>query len=195
NTAAALPALRAHGLTEWIPMAETFNIGRVFTPLPRAIWLIEITGAFRAWLEGATVLDPTCGEGAFLEAFMAVAQREGVRITREALARLHGIEVVKADKYRLLERISARYGLKFAEANIRTADFITAEIPDSYDVIVGNPPWINFTDLPRELKTKWASSFISRQLVRDKREVLLGGSRADVAALILKKVLDDVLAV
>ncbi len=68
-------------------MADTFNIGRVFTPLPRAIWLIEVTGAFLAWLEGATVLDPTCGEGAFLEAFVALARREGIRITREALAR------------------------------------------------------------------------------------------------------------
>src|SRR5215469_15346902 len=133
-------------------MADTFNIGRVFTPLPWAIWLIEVTGAFRAWLEGATVLDPTCGEGAFLEAFVALARREGIRITREALARLHGVEVVKADKYRLLERISARYGVKLAEDNIRTADFVTANIPCRYDVLVGNPPWINFTDLPRKLK-------------------------------------------
>jgi hypothetical protein len=40
-------------------MAEPFQIGRVFTPLPWAMWLIDITGAFQAWREGATVLDPT----------------------------------------------------------------------------------------------------------------------------------------
>jgi hypothetical protein len=177
-----------------IPMADTFNIGRVFTPLPWAIWLIEVSGAFRAWLEGATVLDPTCGEGAFLEAFVALARREEIRITRQAVARLHGVEIVEADKLRLLERMRARYGLKLADDNIRTADFITAKIPGRYDVIVGNPPWINFTDLPRELKTKWGPAYISHQLVKDKREVLLGGSRADVAALILKKALDEVLA-
>src|SRR5215813_301817 len=99
-------------------MAETFKIGRVFTPLPWAIWLIEVTGAFRAWVEGATVLDPTCGEGVFLEAFVALAHRERTCIAREALARLHGVEVVEADKRRLLERMSARYGVKLADDNI-----------------------------------------------------------------------------
>src|SRR5262249_40400926 len=55
-------------------------------------------------------------------------------------------------------------------------------------------PWINFTDLPDELKTKWAPAFIGYQLVKDKRTVLLGSSRADVATLVLKKALDDVLS-
>jgi hypothetical protein len=175
-------------------MADSFNIGRVFTPLPWAIWLIEVTGALRAWLAGARVLDPTCGEGVFLEAFIAAARREQIPVSGHAVARLHGIEIVAADKRRLLERIGARYGVQMAEDNITTADFIMADIPRRYDVVVGNPPWMNFTDLPGELKTKWGAQFIGRQLVKDKRDVLLGGSRADVAALIVKKVLDDVLA-
>jgi hypothetical protein len=172
-------------------MAETFKIGRVFTPLSWAVWLIEVSGAFRAWLDGATVLDPTCGEGAFLEAFVSLARREGISITRDALARLHGMEIVEVDKFRLLERISACYDAKLVANNIRTADFITTKIVTRYDVIVGNPPWINFADLPDELKMKWAPAYIGYQLVTDKRKVLLGGSRADVATLILKKALDD----
>jgi hypothetical protein len=175
-------------------MADSFNIGRVFTPLPWAIWLIEVSGALQAWLAGASVLDPTCGEGAFLEAFIAAARREQIPVSRDAVARLHGIEIVAADKRRLLERVSARYGVELVEDNIRTADFIMADIPGRYDVIIGNPPWMNFTDLPRELKVKWGPEFVGRQLVKDKREVLLGGSRADVATLIVKKALDDVLA-
>lgn len=174
-------------------MADIFKIGRVFTPLSWAVWLIEVSGTFRAWLDGATVLDPTCGEGAFLEAFVFLARREGISITRDALACLHGVEIVEADKSRLLERISACYDAKLVGNNIRTADFITTKIEARYDVIVGNPPWINFTDLPDELKAKWAPAFIGYQLVKDKRKVLLGGSRADVATLILKKALDDVL--
>lgn len=175
-------------------MADTFKIGRVFTPLAWAIWLIEVTGAFQAWLDGATVLDPTCGEGSFLEAFVALARREGIRITGEGLARLHGIEIVEADKFRLLERIRARYDARLAEDSITTTDFITATVSRRYDVLVGNPPWINFTDLPRELKAKWGPAYFSYQLVKEKREVLLGGSRADVAALVLKKALDDAVA-
>lgn len=175
-------------------VTQTFEIGRVFTPLRWATWLIEVSGAFRAWLGGATVLDPTCGEGAFLEAFLALARRDGIGVTAEALARLHGIEIVEADKGRLLERLRTRYDAQLAEGNVRTADFITAEISRRYDIIVGNPPWINFADLPRALKATWGPSFIGHGLVKDKREVLLGGSRADVATLVVKKALDDVLA-
>ncbi len=174
-------------------MADTFSIGRVFTPLSWAVWLIEVSGAFRAWLDGATVLDPTCGQGAFLEAFVSLARREGISVAPDALARLHGIEIVEADKSRLLERMSACYNTELVANNITTADFITTEIQARYDVIVGNPPWTNFTDLPDELKTKWAPAFISHQLVEDKRKVLLGSSRADVASLVLKKALDGVL--
>jgi hypothetical protein len=173
---------------------DTFTIGRVFTPLPWAIWLIKVSGAFAAWRDGGTVLDPTCGEGAFLEAFIALARREGVAVSEDALARLHGIEAVEADRQRLFDRIGARYGAQLPEDTIRTADFINADIPGRYDVIAGNPPWINFTDLPSALKVKWGPSFISYGLVTDKREVLLGGSRADVAALIVKKALDGALA-
>jgi methylase of polypeptide subunit release factors len=175
-------------------MADTFQIGRVFTPLPWAMWLIETTGAFRAWLAGATVLDPTCGDGVFLEAFIALARRDGASITRDALARLHGVEIVPADKARALERIRTRHGAQLAGRNIRTADFITASVPRRYDILVGNPPWINFTDLPAGLKAKWGPEYIRRRLVSDKRDVLLGGSRADLAALILKKALDDLLS-
>jgi hypothetical protein len=175
-------------------MSNSPQVGRVFTPLPWAIWLIEITGAFQAWRDGATVLDPTCGDGAFLEAFVALGRRDGLTVTSEALTRLHGIEIVTADKARALERIAARYGARLAEDNIRTADFITAMFPERYDVLVGNPPWVNFTDLPSDLKAKWGPEYVRHQLVTDKRDVLLGGSRADMAALVVKKALDDVLS-
>jgi N-6 DNA Methylase len=175
-------------------MANTFMIGRVFTPLHWASWLIDVTGAFQAWLDGATVLDPTCGDGAFLEAFVALAHRRGIRITEDIVARLHGVEIVAADKAQARERIKARYNVELVEGNIATADFITAEIPARYDILVGNPPWINFTDLPHDLKAKWGPAYLRYQLVKDKREVLLGASRADVATLVLKKALDEVLA-
>jgi hypothetical protein len=177
-----------------MPEADTLTIGRFFTPLPWAIWLIEMSGAFAAWRDGATVLDPTCGEGAFLEAFIVLARHKGLAVTCDALARLHGIEAVGGDKRRLLDRIGARCGAQLPEENIRTADFITADIPSRYGVIVGNPPWINFTDLPAALKAKWGPSFVRHRLVTDKRDVLLGGSRVDVAVLVLKKALDGLLA-
>lgn len=171
-----------------------FTIGRVFTPLPWAVWLIEATGAFQAWREGATVLDPTCGDGVFLEAFVALARREGITVTPEAAARLHGVEIVAADREQARERMRARWGLDLAADAIRTADFVTADIPRRYGVVVGNPPWVNFGDLPAPLKAAWGPSFVGHGLVKDRSEVLLGMSRADVATLMVKKALDGVLA-
>jgi hypothetical protein len=175
-------------------MADAFKIGRIFTPLSWAIWLIDVSGVFQEWRDGATVLDPTCGDGAFLEAFIALAHRQGLSITREALARLHGVEIVATDKALAIERIRARYGVRLADANIRTADFIAAKFLRRYEVLVGNPPWINFADLPPGLKTKWGPQYIRYRLVTDKREVLLGSSRADLATLVVKKALDDILS-
>lgn len=175
-------------------MTQAYHIGRIFTPLRWAIWLVETSGAYQAWRDGATVLDPTCGDGVFLEAFVALARRDGVPLTPQALQRLAGIEIVAADKANAVARIAGRYGVSLAADAITTTDFVTARFQERYDVVVGNPPWINFVDLPADLKAAWAPSFITHRLVTDKREVLLGGSRTDLAALIVKKALDEVLA-
>jgi hypothetical protein len=175
-------------------MTQTFEIGRVFTPLRWAIWLIEASGAFRAWRDGAAVLDPTCGDGVFLEAFVALARRDGLKVTPEAAGRLHGVEIVAADAGAARERIRTRWSVTLADDAIRTADFVTAATPGRYDIVVGNPPWLNFADLPAALKAAWAPAFVGHGLVTDRRDVLLGMSRADVAALVVKRALDDVLA-
>ena len=175
-------------------MTQTFEIGRVFTPLVWAMWLIETTGAFRAWRDGAAVLDPTCGDGVFLEAFVALARRDGLKVTSEAAGRLHGVEIVAADAAAARARIRTRWGVTLAAGAIRTADFVTAAMPSRYGVVVGNPPWVNFADLPPALKAAWAPAFVGHGLVTDRRQVLLGTSRADVAALVVKRALDSVLA-
>lgn len=172
-------------------MTQAHHIGRVFTPLRWAMWLVETSGAFEAWRDGATVLDPTCGDGVFLEAFVALARRDGVTVTAAALRRLNGIEIVAADRAQASARIARRYGVSLGADAVTTADFVTAPCRHRYDVVVGNPPWINFVDLPAALKAAWAPAFITHRLVTDKREVLLGGSRTDLAALIVKKALDE----
>ena len=48
--------------------SRSLKIGAVFTPLRWAEFAIERFGLFERWLAGATVLDPTMGEGNLLEA-------------------------------------------------------------------------------------------------------------------------------
>jgi len=45
-------------------------IGNVFTPVEWGIFAIEKFDFFEKWLSGATVFDPTMGEGNLLEAFI-----------------------------------------------------------------------------------------------------------------------------
>lgn len=171
-------------------MIASLQIGRVFTPLLWARWLIDHAGIFAAWVDGADVLDPACGIGAFLEAFISLARERGISIRSSDLARLHGIEICVADKSCFIDHIKRRYGIEFPEANYVIADFVTYTEPRLFDFVVGNPPWLNYTKLPPILKEKWKNAFVHHGLVRDKREVLLGGSRADLATLVVKKALD-----
>jgi hypothetical protein len=174
-------------------MIDNFEIGRIFTPLTWASWLVEVTGAFQLWLDGASVLDPTCGDGAFLEAFIYLARSRGIQITEESLSRLHGVEIFEADKQNALARIRQRYDVCLVADNFKNDDFLKLGLSKAFDVIVGNPPWMNFTDLPIELKRRWGSEYITHGLIRDKREVLLGRSRSDIACLVIKKALDGFL--
>ena len=53
------------------------NIGKVFTPLKWAEWLINRWDIFNAWVDGAHICDPTAGQGAFPLAMLHIARRKG----------------------------------------------------------------------------------------------------------------------
>ena len=72
------------------PLA-TSPMGAVFTPLSWAVWVIEQYKLGEEWMKGATFLDPTVGEGAFLESFIAWAIHKGIDTTTLPLENLFGI--------------------------------------------------------------------------------------------------------
>lgn len=165
-------------------------IGRVFTPLHWAQWLAKRSGAYRAWQEGGSVLDPTCGDGVFLEALIALCVKEEKGISHDMLSRLYGIEIEARDKDAFLKRMQDTYSFDFPPENFQCCDVLHERADIDADFIIGNPPWANFSDLPKSAKDKWAEAFIEHGLVKSKKDVLLGNSRADLCALIIKKVID-----
>ncbi len=167
------------------------GIGRVFTPLEWAEWCIDRFGLLDAWRKGATFFDPTCGQGAFLEAFVSLSRKRGMRVDSTHLSKLFGNEICEDDKYRFLSQMKARYGLDFPEKNFFVSDFIRFEQPLEVDFLLGNPPWANFVDLPEPYKDFIKPYFLSYSLVTTAKDVLLGRSRVDFAALILKKALKE----
>lgn len=159
----------------------------MMTPLKWATWVIKKNDVFEQWMNGATVFDPTAGEGNFLEAMIVVALENGVQVDKGLLQRLFAIEREERFVARFLARMRERYHFDFPERNFKVQDFILSENSIRADVVVGNPPWQNFNDLPWLYKERLKPQFSKYDLIPDRQALLLGGSRIDIAALIIAK--------
>lgn len=164
-------------------------IGVTFTPVKWAKWLLERHGVFQAWLEGATVCDPTAGEGAFALALLELAKEHNVPLTPDLVQRISLIEINGAYLENFLAKTAFRFGFLFPRSNIFPQDIILQQHPGRYDILMGNPPWQNFTDLPQNYKEMLKPVFVNSGLVTNAKKMLLGSSRTDIAALVLKTVL------
>ena len=169
------------------------QIGQVFTPLKWAEWLINKWEVFDAWLDGAHICDPTAGQGVFARAMLHIARRKGVPVTRERLSRLTLIEILPSHLEQFKENVKQELGVDFPTSQIFCQDVITEGHKGKYDVLIGNPPWANFSDLPTAYKEHLKPFFVREGLVPDRQQTLLGASRVDIAALVLKVVLGRLL--
>jgi len=157
------------------------------------VWLINRWKIFDAWLDGASVCDPTAGQGVFALAMLHIARRNGIPITRERLSRLTLIEIVSSHLERFRKDVKREFGINFPRSQVFCQDVITDKHERKYDILVGNPPWANFSDLPDAYKEHLKPFFIREGLAPDRRQMLLGSSRVDIAALVLKVVLGRLL--
>ena len=169
------------------------KIGQVFTSLKWAEWLINRWDIFDAWLDGAHVCDPTAGQGIFAFAMLRIARRKGIPITRKRLSRLTLIEMIPSHLERFRENVKRTFGIDFPASQIFCQDVITEAHAGRYDILIGNPPWANFSDLPTAYKECLKPFFLQEGLVPDRQKMLLGSSRIDIAALVLKVVLGRLL--
>ena len=169
------------------------EVGQVFTPIRWAEWLIDRWGIFDAWIDGASICDPTAGQGAFALALFRLAKLRGVRVSPELLSRLTLIEVHASHLQAFQLKVRQKFEIDFPPSQLLALDVITDPPNAEYDILLGNPPWANFTDLSDSYKERLKPYFVSEGLVPDKRQVLLGSSRTDIAALVLKVVLGKLL--
>lgn len=188
------------------------SIGEVDTPLPWAVWVAERYGIVNRWLEGATVLDPTMGEGNLLEALLYGGIQRGIPFDRLPIDTLYGIERQGEKLTRFFKRIQDRYRLELPRENFLEADIlldgidsigtsvslkgavsVRAEWQEALssnhippvDILFGNPPWITFASLPQAYKNQIKELFLRYSLVPKKNQALLGRSRVDLSALIV----------
>jgi adenine-specific DNA methylase len=110
--------------------------GGYYTPAPVAEFLTR-------WVLGGgarSLLEPSCGDGSFLEAAISSPSAPTV---------VHGVEIdsMEAEKSRL------RLGENSAERRVFNMDFLRFNdvAPGKiYDAVVGNPPYIRYQFLPSE---------------------------------------------
>ena len=172
---------------------KSTGIGEVFTPLKWAKWLINRWGIFDAWIDGAHICDPTAGKGSFVLALLDIARRRGVPITPERLSRLTLIEMNSVHLVWFRKSVKQEFGIDFPASQLFSQDVIMESHAGKYDILIGNPPWVNFGDLPSDYKTRLKPFFLAEGLAPDRQQLLLGSSRIDIAALVLKIVLGKLL--
>lgn len=119
--------------------------GGYYTSSAVADWLCE--WAIRSPKD--RVLEPSCGNGAFLEAAVKRYAELGAR--RPAIARqLKGIEIIASEAALARSRLSRSLSDR-ASAVVNTGDFFKwwqeGERP-AFDVVVGNPPFIRYQTFP-----------------------------------------------
>lgn len=171
---------------------EQVSIGRVFTPLVWAKWAAVRGGLVAKWLSGSSVLDPTLGTGQLLAALVELALEAGHSLKSLPFSRLFGVEIDPETRLQALDSFRRSYGVDM-EGQFLCADLFESK-PVVCDLLFGNPPWITFGDLPFRVKAAYKARFLQSGLVPDARKLLLGGSRIDVAALVVQKTLADWLA-
>ena len=166
-------------------------IGDVFTPLEWGIFAIERFGFFEKWLSGCTVFDPTMGEGNLLEAFILLGISKKLSLSELPTHNLFGNELNTIYYQNAITKFKQKYGIDLS-SNFTNEDIFVLK-PRQYDLILGNPPWQNFVDLPKEYKEKIKPFFLRYGLVKNRQSVLLGESRIDISAVVIQLCIKDFL--
>ncbi|MBU0486775.1 MAG: SAM-dependent DNA methyltransferase [Bacteroidetes bacterium] len=170
---------------------KDLQIGDVFTPLIWGEFAIDKFNIFSKWLNGASVFDPTMGEGNLLEALITFGLAKGHRLDTLPTNRLYGNELNTYYFNQALNKFREKYGLDMSQ-NFTNEDVLRLN-PTKHDIVFGNPPWQNFVDLPESYKEQIKSYFFKFDLIGNSQNLLLGGSRIDIAALIIQIAIKDFL--
>jgi hypothetical protein len=146
------------------------------------------------WLTGSKVADPTVGDGAFIRALISQTISEGHEIREDMLENLFGFDIRPDGIEELVGNIKLQFGISLKRGNFHVLDSIFGDFPHRFDILFGNPPWVNFANLPFDYKEQLKPKFKEFGLVSNTHSTLLGNSRVDIAALVVNRLVSDALA-
>lgn len=136
--------------------------GDVFTSPEIVRYMLDIVGYKASYnLSQVIVLEPSCGEGAFII--------EIVRRLRDSASRYHfdfkdafyrcvfayDIDATKINK---CKKELFALGIEPSEKNFKVADFLSSEVPMA-DLVIGNPPYVRYENIPESKRKLFKNIF------------------------------------
>ena len=124
-------------------------------------------------LPSMRLLEPSCGQGAFLvqavERLLVSAARRGMHPkTLEGAISAYDVDAAQVDHSRnavietlLAGGVKRALALKLAKRWVRCADFLLTPLTAAFDCIVGNPPYVRVEQIAPELQTEYRRRFAS----------------------------------
>lgn len=119
--------------------------GGYYTPLDLAVYIARWTLAKKP----LHVLEPSCGDGIFIQAITELGRQEGLAFT--------GFELLAEEATKARSRAKSSQGMK---TTIHGEDFLQwallqmASGKKPFDAVVGNPPFIRYQYLPEDAQQK-----------------------------------------
>lgn len=140
------------------------RVGTVFTPLSLAQWVVDRTLTTKNVT--TTILDPAVGTGVFPIAYLEVISRktnQAQELVMEGVSHVYGVDLdpraIVITQLRiwlfLLEKGIPLDSLPDLSNNFKTLNFLTGRqelLRQSFDVIIGNPPYVSLYTLPEEMR-------------------------------------------
>lgn len=137
--------------------------GDVFTSPEVVSYMLDLVG-YSAYndLSKTSILEPSCGEGAFvveiIHRLAESSRRFGFDFEKAFSDNVFAYDIDEAKIASCRSRV-AEQSLSFPlDKNICQADFLFADIR-SFDVIVGNPPYIRYEQIPADLLSGYKRRF------------------------------------
>lgn len=150
------------------------DLGQFFTPLEVVSFMYDFLELIGDLPEDPKIIDPACGEGIFLK----YALENGITIGEN----LYGIDIDPVVKRSWLELGIAQKAKLFIHNGLLDDEELGV-IPDSFDIVIGNPPYggTGLTELidlveesnkkPRKRKDKTIQLFQSKEAQPEKAEI------------------------
>ena len=142
---------------------------QVFTPRNIVIEGLNEVG-YKESLYGKKVLENSCGDGAFLveivDRYILDSIKQNISIDRIVYGLendIYGSEIDEKHKINCIDnlnRVAKKYGINNVIWNIEQIDFLKSSIYEEFDFIIGNPPYIKYSDLNRTTRSFIKENFV-----------------------------------